>query len=212
MNNKAVAFKIVFIGDTGVGKTSIISKFNKDVFKNITHSTIGADFNSSEHKTPNGNAISLHLWDTAGQEKYRAIVGLYFRSAHVIVFVFDLARIESLKNIEHWYNVYDKEKDISFKVAPLLILIGNKCDSDNRAHGMKELVENYVREYGFTYFETSAKTGEHINVVFDHIKKILSDEYDKSNTNTFNKVSNDDQLETLDINNEYYVKRQCCLY
>lgn len=215
MNNSK--FKIVLIGDTGTGKTSIISKFHRNIFKDITQSTIGADFSSIQYKTQNGNSISLELWDTAGQEKYRALINLYFRNASVILFVFDLASATTLQNIKQWYEIYEGEKNITFKTPPRLFLIGNKCDTEQKWEGVNDLVAKYIRNYGFTYYETSAKTGENINKLFEDIKNTLCDEYDimVNNSNCIKYNTEQDSLVNLgftDKNDGYYVKRGCCLY
>lgn len=119
-------FKVVLLGDTSVGKTSILQRFAKGVFKRDQDATIGAHFMSKVVQLPQSNnaQIKLQVWDTAGQEKYRSVTPIYFRDAAAAICVFDITNKQSLDNAEGWIS------DLR-SYAPnhiIIALAGNKCD------------------------------------------------------------------------------------
>lgn len=214
-------FKIVLIGDTDTGKTSIISKFHKDIFENKTQSTIGAEFNSIPYKTPDGHLIDLHMWDTAGQERYRGLVSLYFKKAYLILFVFDVSNDTSLKNIKDWFDIYQREKEHNVTFNPILILVGNKCDIKKSTDVNTNLIESYIKEFGFIYYETSAKTGENLSELFISIKDKACADYDKYIKNTTTEPNSGDADNPLNRRSfihldtetdNYYIKSRCCYF
>jgi len=150
------AFKIIAVGDSEVGKSSLLLKYAKDTFLTEQQITIGVDFFTKQVNIPNEQnkqtPIKLQLWDTAGQEKFRALIRIYYRDCSGVILVFDVTRRDSFINLEHWMDIIDTEcsKDT------LVILIGNKIDLPDRVVSREE-AQAFAHEYNINYFETSAK-------------------------------------------------------
>ncbi|KAL9654188.1 hypothetical protein ABK040_000770 [Willaertia magna] len=141
-------FKVLLLGDSGVGKSSILSMFCDDKF-NFTHiSTVGVDF-KTVHLTIQDKQIQLQIWDTAGQERYRSIITAYYRGAHGIFLIFDLTKRETFENIRRWLTDVSKHAHQSVKT----ILIGNKKDLDHIRTVSTEEAEQLAKELGVKYFE-----------------------------------------------------------
>ena len=155
-------YKIAFIGDQYVGKSSIINRFLNDTFKEEYKSTIGLDFQSKKVDI-NATNINLLLYDIGGKEKFRALIPLYTRDSNIILFIYDITNKDSFNHIEDWL------KDITnFNKLDecILVLVGNKKDLENkRAVTIKE-GEDFAKEKGFIFSEVSSKTGEGINDLF----------------------------------------------
>lgn len=144
-------FKILIIGDSGVGKTSILNRYASDMFNESFISTIGVDF---KIKTMNidGNNIKMQIWDTAGQERFRTITSSYYRGAHGIIVVFDVSDRESFLDVDIWMREIDNFC-VNKKIQK--ILIGNKIDLERKVS--YEEAHFLAMKYGITYLEVSAK-------------------------------------------------------
>ena len=164
-------FKVIFLGDQYVGKSSILNRFYQDKFEQDYQATIGLDFHS-KNVNIGGNTVRLLLYDTAGQEKFKSLIPMYIRDANIILVVYDITNKESFIHTEHWVN---ETKDLKREDA-IFVLIGNKIDLEqNRVVTSKE-AEDFAIERGFLFFEVSAKTGEHVeelftNKIFPEIQK-----------------------------------------
>jgi Ras-related protein Rab-1A len=154
-------FKLLIIGDSGVGKSSILLRFAEDTFTESYISTIGVDFKirTIDHE---GKTIKLQIWDTAGQERFRTITTSYYRGAHGIIIVFDLTDTESFENIKQW--LLEINRYSCNNVSKLLI--GNKSDLTHRRLITFEQAQEYADQQGMDYFETSAKNADNIDTVF----------------------------------------------
>lgn len=206
-------YKIVFSGDSGVGKTSIIERFRSGKFKTIQQSTIGASFLCKKVYTRDGD-INLAIWDTAGQERYQSMVRIYFRSAIVCVYVFDLSNKSSFLSLNKWFKSYENSKteDISdseyiYKHVkgtdlPLTILVGNKTDLCSTIDYQDEIDKFLVEKNINMYFVTSAYSGEGISKMFDDIALELTNcKRDKiKNYKQSDKISLKDDNNLIDFN------------
>ena len=163
-------FKILFLGSIGVGKTSIINRYIKNVFINDQKSTIGIDY-KTKTVIYNSKKIKLKIFDTSGQERFRTLTKNYYQGANGIIMVFDLKRVETFDELTYWMEEINKNcnKD---KIG--MILIGNKKDGDlNEIKIKNEQINQIAKLYNFSYIETSAVTNENIKECFDLMVKIL---------------------------------------
>ena len=155
-------FKLIFLGDQFVGKSSILNRFYQDKFEPDYQATIGLDFHS-KNVNINGNIVRLLLYDTAGQEKFKSLIPMYIRDANIILVVYDITNKDSFTHTEHWVN---ETKDLKREDA-IFVLVGNKIDlEENRVVGKKE-AEDFATEKGFLFYEVSAKTGDNVQDLFN---------------------------------------------
>ena len=172
--------KIITLGESGVGKTSIIRRYIHNIFDENNLSTIGLNFSFKEVKLKDGNIINLKLIDTAGQEKYRALAKSYFKNVDAALFVFAMNSQESFDNIKNWIKLFDDNHN--GKTGIPKYLIGNKSDQEREVND--DLIEQLKNEYkDYKYFETSAKNNDGIENLFKEIGedlyKILSEKEGK---------------------------------
>lgn len=163
-----VSFKLVLIGDTDVGKSSLLIRFADDAFSESFISTIGVDFRFRTVRI-NKTAVKLQIWDTAGQERFRAITAAYYRGSNGIILVYDVANNDSFDNCQHWINElkkYAPDENIE------ILLVGNKCDRVDRTVPFS-IASDYAKSLGIGYLETSAKTNLNIDAVFHQMTTSL---------------------------------------
>ena len=154
-------FKLIFLGDQYVGKSSILNRFYQDKFEPDYQATIGLDFHS-KNVNIGGNTVRLLLYDTAGQEKFKSLIPMYIRDANIILVVYDITNKDSFIHTDHWVN---ETKDLKREDA-IFVLVGNKIDlEENRVVSSKE-AEDFATQKGFLFFEVSAKTGDHVEELF----------------------------------------------
>ena len=160
--NKHV-IKMALVGDYAVGKSSISSKFVLGDFRLSHENTIGASFLQRDMYV-NGNIVKVEIWDTAGQERYRSLVPNYYRKAHAAIVVYDLTNRESFENAAMWVN------ELKEAIPHAAIgLSGNKSDLARYRKVEREVAEEYAKENGLIFAETSAKTGLNIQKLFSSV-------------------------------------------
>ena len=163
-----VSFKLVLIGDTDVGKSSLLIRFADDAYSENFISTIGVDFRFRTVRI-NKTSVKLQIWDTAGQERFRAITAAYYRGSNGIILVYDVANNDSFDNCLHWINEvkkYAPHENIE------ILLVGNKCDRADRAVPYS-IASKFAQSMGIGYLETSAKTNLNIDAVFHQMAASL---------------------------------------
>ena len=148
------SYKICLIGNQSVGKTALILRYARGQFNEYEKSTIGANFVETTY-TQNDTVLSIGLWDTAGQEKYRSIVGMYYRGSCGIILVYDITNRLSFEEIRNWHEEVKKNEP---KAACLLL--GNKKDCEEKRVVQYEEGEEMARSFGMSFAEVSAKTGD----------------------------------------------------
>ena len=151
--------KIIFVGDAGVGKTTIISRIMDNPFNDAYEPSIGVDF-MSKNITFRGTNIKLQMWDTAGQEKYKGLIPSYVRNSSIVFLIYDVSVKSSFDNIPNWITFIR-----SIENNTLIVLCGNKIDLENR-EVKKEEGEALAQKEGIAFFEVSAKTGDGIKNMF----------------------------------------------
>ncbi len=150
------------IGQSTVGKSSLLRQFKEgDYFPDISL-TVGVDFHAKMIKV-NGQSIKLQLWDTAGQDRFRAIVKAYYRNAVGGLLVFDITNRESFASCDEWYEEVTK---IAEPHKPVFILVGNKYDQNRERQVTREDGLSFARRYNMEYIETSAKSGHNVEETF----------------------------------------------
>lgn len=188
---KKKIYKIILIGSSNVGKTSIMNTFNKKKKNNVTTATIGSEF--SVIQSTKYNHV-LHVWDCAGQEKYRAISRIYYRDIQGCVYIFDLSNIKSLYDLrDYWI----KQVIDNNKVNPISILVGNK--SDLRINTDYDLIKELVKTYQMKYIETSVVQNTNLNQIFDNISDYLSQDCapEYSHNDILDTKNNDNYLNNM---------------
>ena len=165
-----VEYKIITLGNAGVGKTSIIQRFLSDNFNPAQLTTLGICFNFKTI-TINKTNLKLKLIDTGGQEKYRSLSLSYFRHADVVLFVFDLNVENSFDSVQYWIDLFNEnggDKNVKSRY-----LIGNKNDLEQKVQ--QDIIDKLVKENNLTYISTSAKTKTQIDEMFQYIGEELYD-------------------------------------
>ncbi|CAA7027170.1 unnamed protein product [Microthlaspi erraticum] len=157
-------FKLVFLGDQSVGKTSIITRFMYDKFDTTYQATIGIDFLSKTMYLED-RTLRLQLWDTAGQERFRSLIPSYIRDSSVAVIVYDVANRQSFLNTSKWVDDVRTERGSDV----IIVLVGNKTDLVDKRQVSIEEGENKSRDFGVIFMETSAKAGFNIKPLFRKI-------------------------------------------
>ncbi|GER50832.1 RAB GTPase homolog 1A [Striga asiatica] len=154
-------FKLLLIGDSGVGKSCLLLRFADDSYLDSYISTIGVDFKIRTVEQ-DGKTIKLQIWDTAGQERFRTITSSYYRGAHGIIIVYDVTDMESFNNVKQWLNEIDRYASENVNK----LLVGNKCDlAENRAVPY-ETAKAFADEIGIPFMETSAKNATNVEQAF----------------------------------------------
>ncbi|KAK4264914.1 hypothetical protein QN277_026031 [Acacia crassicarpa] len=161
-------FKLVFLGDQSVGKTSIITRFMYDKFDATYQATIGIDFLSKTMYLED-RTLRLQLWDTAGQERFRSLIPSYIRDSAVAVVVYDVANRQSFLNTTKWIEEVRTERGGDV----IIVLVGNKTDLVDKRQVSIEEGDAKSREFGIIFIETSAKAGFNIKPLFRKIATAL---------------------------------------
>ena len=160
--------KILTLGDTAVGKTSIVHRYMKTPLPKKSLATIGVDFKSKIINIDKNTKVKLVLWDTAGQERFRNVATNYYNGTDCALLVFDITKEESFKILDYWVKEIQQKKN---RDDICLILVGNKSDlKENRKVSQQE-IDNYSKELGVKYFEVSAINDVGINELFDYAVK-----------------------------------------
>ena len=208
-NNKyEFIFKIILIGNSGVGKSSILQRYIQKVFDENYSCTIGVDF-FMKSLNIGEKSIKLQLWDTAGTEKFRSITTGYYRGANAAFVVFDLTSKKSFNALNEWIQNYykysnpDSEKNV--------VLIGNKSDLIEEREITEEEINNFVKDNNIKYFETSAKDGKNVDECFYYISEKLMKQYENKDNEL---VKREDLISNDNLKKNAVViigdKKKCC--
>ncbi|XP_044764230.1 ras-related protein Rab-35 [Coccinella septempunctata] len=160
-------FKLLIIGDSGVGKSSLLLRFADNTFTGNYITTIGVDF---KIKTINidGQKVKLQIWDTAGQERFRTITSTYYRGTHGVIVVYDVTNGESFANVKRWLHEIEQNCDVVNRV-----LVGNKNDTPERKVVLTEDAQRFADTMNIQLFETSAKDNMNVEDMFLAITRLV---------------------------------------
>lgn len=157
-------FKLLLIGDSGVGKSCLLLRFADDTYTQSYISTIGVDFKIRTIELE-GKTVKLQIWDTAGQERFRTITSSYYRGAHGIIIVYDVTDRESFTNVRHWIQEIDKYAADGVKK----LLVGNKCDLSSKKVVSYDEAKELADSLGISFMETSAKNSHNVELSFQQM-------------------------------------------
>lgn len=153
-------FKLLIIGDSGVGKSCILQRFAGESFSGTYITTIGVDFKIRTVEL-DGERVKLQIWDTAGQERFRTITSTYYRGTHGVIIVYDVTSSESFANVKRWLYEIDQNCDSVGRM-----LVGNKDDSIERKVVQQADARRFADQIGIPFFETSAKENKNVEEMF----------------------------------------------
>ncbi|RWR84700.1 Small GTPase superfamily [Cinnamomum micranthum f. kanehirae] len=199
-------FKVVLIGDSGVGKSNILSRFTRNEFCLESKSTIGVEF-ATRTLQVEGKTIKAQIWDTAGQERYRAITSAYYRGALGALLVYDVTKPTTFENVSRWLKELRDHADSNI----VIMLIGNKTDLKHLRAVATEDAQGFAEREGLSFIETSALEAVNVEKAFQTIlgevyriisKKTLSSE--ESATTSIK------EGKTIDIGGDANTKKSCC--
>ncbi|OMJ95832.1 hypothetical protein SteCoe_732 [Stentor coeruleus] len=154
-------FKLLLIGDSGVGKSSLLLRFSDNTYTESFIATIGVDFKIKTIDVES-KVIKLQIWDTAGQEKFRTITSSYYRGAHGVIVVYDVTNRETFNNVKNWMGEISRYASENVN----RLLIGNKCDCDSKKAVSTEEGKELADSLGIPFMETSAKTSSNVEQSF----------------------------------------------
>ena len=177
MESSVEPVKVVLLGESGVGKNSIISQFTSNNFENNNIKSLSAQYVSKIVEYENfEKSIKFDIWDTAGQEKYRSLAKIFYKDAKVIILVYDITNLKSFIGIKsYWYIMVKQSCDPNAIIA----IVGNKSDLYNEQQVNQEEVEEFARSVEAIFQLTSAKNDTGITTLFDNIgQKYLNPNYD----------------------------------
>jgi Ras-related protein Rab-11A len=163
-DNYDYIYKIVLVGDSGVGKTNLLLRYLKNKFDQNSKATVGVEF-GSKNITIDNSIVKAQVWDTAGQERYRSITSAYYKGSHGALVVYDVTKIESFNNIDKW--ISDLRNNTNEKLV--IMLIGNKIDLDKERTVKTEEGQEKSNENEVAYIETSALDSRNVEKAFESI-------------------------------------------
>ena len=171
-------YKVLLLGDTTVGKTCFLMKYTDKTFQEGHISTIGLDYRLKSMVLKSGKNIKLQIWDTAGQDRFRAITKNYYKGANGIILIYDVTSQKTFDNVKNWVTQIREEASQNV----IVYLCGNKIDQKefrviNNEEGIK-----MAQEFGFPFYETSAKEGININETFEDLVEKIDSVYSKLDT------------------------------
>nr|CAI44552.1 rab_A61 [Paramecium tetraurelia] len=199
-------FKLLLIGTSGVGKSCMLMRYVDNNFTNNFYNTIGVDFKIKSIFLENKN-IKLQIWDTAGQDRFRTITCSYYRGAHGIIIVYDITDRESFDSVKMWMSEIDKyaQEDV------IRMLVGNKCDVDDKRAVSYEEGEALAKQLKLQFIETSAKLSTNIEQSFLTIaKNVLEKSQNSIKTESAQNMKIGQISSTQVIGNTNKKSSQCC--
>ncbi len=191
-----IVYKILLLGDTSVGKTCFLLRYTDKIFEESHISTIGLDYRLKSMTLKNGKNIKLQIWDTSGQERFRAITKNYYKQANGILLMYDITNEKSFSNIQNWITQIKEETSSNI----VLFIIGNKIDLEDQRKITYENGKNLAKQYQYPFFEASSKSAININEIFDNMAENVDE--------VFSKVVKKSLL--IKKNKVYKAKKGCC--
>ena len=199
------AFKIILVGESSVGKTSIMKRFIENKFNNEYQSTIAAVNTKKLYRIDNDNIAELNIWDTAGEEKFRTITKQFYKDAHGALLIYDITQKETFAKIDSWL-------DEIIDTAPsdiVIFLIGNKIDMDQKREVEYNDGKNFAEENSILFYEVSAKNGNNVGSTFDILANKIFQTM-KEEENNENKYMRREQRSSIQLNKNTFNEKKNC--
>lgn len=203
-NKRTTVIPLMLLGDSQVGKTSLTLSLTKNRFDDQLLTTLGKESYMHQVKL-HGHDVKMKIWDTAGQERFKSMSVSVIKTVEGLVLVYSIASKVTFHNLETWLKQLNEVTDLSKKP---IIIIGNKCDLTECRQVSYEEGNNYAQQFGYHFYETSAKTGEGVNDAFNDIFEqlySLNEDEIKNNANT--NRSSSIQIKKSEKSNK---KQGCC--
>ncbi|EAX91137.1 small GTP-binding protein, putative [Trichomonas vaginalis G3] len=160
-SSESNSHKVVMLGASGVGKTSVVLQLQEKVFKKMVQPTVGSGVISKDILTSKGQ-VTLRIWDTAGEERYRSFTGLYSQNSVACCIVFDVTDLETFDTIDEWVGLFRQNSQPN----AIIYLAGNKCDLTDERQVSYDKAQKYAMDHDMKYYEVSAKTGQNVELLF----------------------------------------------
>ena len=203
--------KLILVGDSGVGKTNILSKYLKNNFDPDSKATVGVEFGTKNIEIDN-KKIKVQIWDTAGQERYKSITSTYYKGAKGAFIVYDITRKSTFDNIDKWIGDLKNNGDENM----IVYLVGNKSDLNDMREVRKDEAMTKSEKYNIAFSETSALYGDNIHKIFqDLMEKVYINFYRNDKTNREKEINkgvdlNGESNEKNNNQNNQESERKCC--
>ena len=168
MEENKILYKILLLGEDFIGKTCWLIHYTDGIFPKNCLSTIGVDFKIKFLKFKDKNTVKLQIWDTPGQERFYGITRNYYKYSNAIILIYDITNKASFDKLKFFIEDVKKGQGDNFIKIPIF-LVGNKMDAEERRVITKEQGEKFAKEHGCLFSESSAKTGENIDYIFDKL-------------------------------------------
>ena len=189
-------FKILLLGDSGVGKSSLLLRYTKNQFNQDIRSTIGVEF-GVKYITIDNIQLKIQIWDTAGMERYRALTSSYYKGAKGVIIVYDVCRKKSFENVDKWISDFKSKADED----AVILLIGNKSDLVNQREVNTEEAIDKSQKIKLAFMETSAKNNENVHKAFLTLIKEIIKIYREKDSEMINDIEEKNKKKSY--TNEY---------
>ena len=200
MIGRGLSLKVVFLGDTAVGKSCLAVRFARNEFFEFQEPTIGAAF-LGKNINLNDKRYKFEIWDTAGQERYRSLAPMYYRGAKAAVIVYDITDEDTFKGAKTWVSEIQKKSENC-----LILLVGNKVDLTMNRKVDIHMVKEYVDNNNLIYMESSAKTGLNVDKIFTTIAENIPEDNEQNEHEPINEIVNVNNREER----ARYTQYNCC--
>ena len=194
-------FKVLLLGNSDVGKSSLILRYVDGTWSNTFIPTIGVDFKVKTIEVDN-KKIKMQIWDTAGQERFRTVIASYFKGSHGVLLIYDVTNKTSFKQLESWLEIIENNASEDI----LKILIGNKIDLEEDREVTKEEGQSFANQHNIQFMETSAKMNTNVNEAFEALAKIMME----FNVNQKVKATKNDKTVKVSSGKNLSTKKKCC--